>query len=99
MFLLKLGLLFGEAIDRVATSVGFGYLSVAEHEADEYDSREKYGMRVIDRLAAAGILGPKSIVAHLSMTSGGVRFKWPNFDDIVRVPREDGGMNSISPRR
>lgn len=27
------------------------------------------------------------------MTSGGVRFKWPNFDDIVRVPREDGGVD------
>jgi hypothetical protein len=27
------------------------------------------------------------------MTSGGVRFKWPNFDDIVRVPRDDGGVD------
>jgi putative selenium metabolism protein SsnA len=40
------------------------HIHVAEHEADEYDSREKYGRRVVDRLAAAGILGPKSIVAH-----------------------------------
>lgn len=40
------------------------HIHVAEHEADEYDSREKYGMRVVDRLAAAGMLGPKSIVAH-----------------------------------
>jgi len=40
------------------------HIHVAEHEADEYDSREKYGRRVVDRLAALGILGPRSIVAH-----------------------------------
>ena len=40
------------------------HIHVAEHEADEYDAREKYDKRVVDRLAAAGILGPKSIVAH-----------------------------------
>ena len=40
------------------------HIHVAEHEVDEYDAREKYGLRVVDRLAAAGILGPKSIVAH-----------------------------------
>ncbi len=40
------------------------HIHVAEHEADEYDSREKYGIRVVDRLAQFGILGPKSIVAH-----------------------------------
>jgi putative selenium metabolism protein SsnA len=40
------------------------HIHVAEHEADEYDSLNKYGIRVVDRLADAGILGPKSIVAH-----------------------------------
>ena len=44
-------------------STGF-HIHAAEHEADEYDSLHKYGKRVIDRLADAGILGPKSIVAH-----------------------------------
>jgi cytosine/adenosine deaminase-related metal-dependent hydrolase len=44
-------------------STGF-HIHAAEHEVDEYDSRHKYGKRVIDRLADAGILGPKSIVAH-----------------------------------
>jgi putative selenium metabolism protein SsnA len=39
-------------------------IHVAEHEADEYDSLQKYGKRTVDRLALAGILGPKSIVAH-----------------------------------
>jgi putative selenium metabolism protein SsnA len=40
------------------------HIHVAEHEVDEYDSLYKYGKRVVDRLADAGILGPKSIVAH-----------------------------------
>ena len=40
------------------------HIHVAEHESDEYNSRETYGLRVVDRLAALGILGPKSIVAH-----------------------------------
>ena len=44
-------------------NTGF-HIHVAEHEADEYDSLHKYGKRVVDRLAGAGILGPKSIVAH-----------------------------------
>ncbi len=40
------------------------HIHVAEHNVDEYDSLHKYGKRTIDRLADAGILGPKSIVAH-----------------------------------
>ena len=51
----------------VAAAEGLGtgfHIHVAEHEVDEYDSREQYGRRVVDRLAAAGILGPRSIVAH-----------------------------------
>jgi putative selenium metabolism protein SsnA len=40
------------------------HIHVAEHEADEYDSLNQYGKRVVHRLADAGILGPKSIVAH-----------------------------------
>ncbi len=48
-----------------ANSLGMGcHIHVAEHEADEYDSREQYGRRVVDRLAALGVLGPRSIVAH-----------------------------------
>lgn len=43
--------------------IGF-HIHVAEHEVDEYDSLQKYGQRVVPRLAEAGILGPKSIVAH-----------------------------------
>ncbi len=40
------------------------HIHVAEHEADEYDSLNKTGMRVVDRLHAAGILGERTIVAH-----------------------------------
>lgn len=40
------------------------HIHVAEHEADEYDSMYKHNRRVVDRLSEAGILGPKSIVAH-----------------------------------
>jgi putative selenium metabolism protein SsnA len=40
------------------------HIHVAEHEADEYDSLYRYGKRAVDRLAYAGILGPRSIVAH-----------------------------------
>ncbi len=50
-----------EAVEGLDT--GF-HIHVAEHEADEYDSLNKYGRRVVDRLEAFGILGPKTIVAH-----------------------------------
>ncbi len=44
-------------------NTGF-HIHVAEHEVDEYDSLYKYGKRVVARLEEAGILGPRSIVAH-----------------------------------
>ena len=47
----------------VGEDVGF-HIHVAEHPVDEYDSLEKSGMRVVDRLENAGILGPKSIAVH-----------------------------------
>jgi len=50
-----------EAVSGLDT--GF-HIHVAEHEADEYDSLFKYGKRAVTRLSDAGILGPKSIVAH-----------------------------------
>ncbi|MBW8009868.1 MAG: putative aminohydrolase SsnA [Chloroflexi bacterium] len=49
--------------DAVPEGVGF-HIHVAEHEADEYDSLEKSGLRVVDRLHKFGILGPDTIVAH-----------------------------------
>lgn len=59
--------LSAETLDacRQAAPEGVGFhIHVAEHEADEYDSLAKSGMRVIDRLQAHGILGPQTIVAH-----------------------------------
>src|SRR3990170_122908 len=47
----------------VPPGVGF-HIHVAEHEADEYDSLAKSGLRVVDRLHRIGILGPRTIVAH-----------------------------------
>ena len=40
------------------------HIHVAEHPVDEYDSLEKSGLRVVDRLNKFGILGPNSIVVH-----------------------------------
>lgn len=51
----------------VAAAAGLGtgfHIHVAEHEVDEYDSLQRAGLRVVDRLAEAGILGPQTIVAH-----------------------------------
>ena len=43
--------------------VGF-HVHVAEHPVDEYDSLQKCGERVVDRLERHGILGPRSIAVH-----------------------------------
>ncbi|MCE5209461.1 MAG: putative aminohydrolase SsnA [Chloroflexi bacterium] len=43
--------------------VGF-HLHAAEHQSDQFDSLEKSGMRVIDRLEKFGILGERTILAH-----------------------------------
>lgn len=50
---------------RQAAPSGTGFhIHVAEHEADEYDSLAKSGLRVVDRLHKHGILGPNTITAH-----------------------------------
>jgi putative selenium metabolism protein SsnA len=43
--------------------IGF-HIHVAEHESDEYDSLNKSGLRVVDRLHKNGMLGRNTIVAH-----------------------------------
>ncbi len=40
------------------------HIHVAEHEADEEDSVKRSGMRVVQRLQRAGILGARTLVAH-----------------------------------
>lgn len=47
----------------VPEGVGF-HIHAAEDAADEYDSLEKCGLRVIDRLHRHGILGPHSLIVH-----------------------------------
>jgi putative selenium metabolism protein SsnA len=49
----------------MAKELGVGFhLHVAEDKADVNDSLKKYGLRVVERLEKAGILGPKTIAAH-----------------------------------
>lgn len=52
-----------ECRSAVSSDTGF-HVHTAEHESDEYDSLNKTGLRVIDRLHKHGILGPKTITAH-----------------------------------
>lgn len=53
------------ACSEAGEDLGVGYhVHVAEHPSDEYDSLNKSGKRVIDRLQDACLLGPRSIVAH-----------------------------------
>lgn len=44
-------------------NIGF-HIHAAEHVIDEYDSIQKSGKRVVERLDNFGILGPSTIVAH-----------------------------------
>jgi len=44
-------------------NTGF-HIHVAEHPVDEYDSLEKCGERVVDRLYRHGILGPQALAVH-----------------------------------
>ncbi len=48
---------------RQAHDGGF-HIHVAEHEADEEDSLQKSGLRVVDRLNRFGILSKRTLVAH-----------------------------------
>jgi len=47
----------------IGDDAGF-HIHVGEHFSDEYDSLQKSGLRVVDRLDKYDILGPKTIVAH-----------------------------------
>ena len=54
-----------QALNEIEASESSGFhIHAAESDADEWDSLNKSGMRVIDRLHKHGILGPKSITAH-----------------------------------
>jgi putative selenium metabolism protein SsnA len=50
---------------RAAAPAGTGFhIHVAEHESDQYDSLEKSGLRVVERLDRHGILGENTIAVH-----------------------------------
>ena len=50
---------------RQAAPQGTGFhIHVAEHESDEYDSLNRSGLRMVDRLQRHSMLGSQSIVAH-----------------------------------
>ncbi|MCC6299163.1 MAG: amidohydrolase family protein, partial [Anaerolineales bacterium] len=74
---------------RQALPDGFGFhVHAAEHESDEYDSLNKSGIRVIDRLQKHGILGANTITAH------GVHFDAREMEILV----ETGTWLSHQPR-
>ncbi len=53
-----------EACRRAAPENAGFHIHAAEHESDEYDSLQKSGLRVVDRLHQFGILGKNTILAH-----------------------------------
>jgi putative selenium metabolism protein SsnA len=52
-----------DSVSQAGTDAPY-HIHVAEHEADEYNSLNKSGLRVVDRLHKFGILGPRTITAH-----------------------------------
>jgi putative selenium metabolism protein SsnA len=86
---------------------GFGFhIHVAEHQIDEYDSIEKCGMRVVERLGEFGMLGPLSILVHgvhidikeaqIIAESGAWLTHQPrsNMNNAVGLPRVDEMLNA-----
>ena len=69
------------------SETGF-HIHSAEHEADEYDSLKKSGLRVIDRLQKHDLLGPRTITAH------GVHFDARE----IQILAESGTWLSHQPR-
>lgn len=77
------------ALCRQSAPEGAGFhIHTAEHEADEYDSLNRTGLRVVDRLQKQGILGPRTITAH------GVHFD----SREIQILSETGTWLSHQPR-
>jgi putative selenium metabolism protein SsnA len=53
----------------LATGAGV-HIHVAEDGADQRDAEAAYGMRVVERLGRAGLLGPDALLAHCVHVSG-----------------------------
>ena len=69
--------------------VGF-HIHVAEDSSDEKDSISRYGMRVVNRLEADNILGPRSIAAHcVHVRSGEMSCLAETHTNSVHNPRSN----------
>ncbi|MEZ4770466.1 MAG: amidohydrolase family protein [Caldilineales bacterium] len=56
-----------DCVDEAAVLGNTGFhIHAAEGPADQEDSLAKYGLRTVDRLRERGILGPRTIVAHVT---------------------------------
>jgi len=81
-------------LERCATGgselgVGF-HIHVAEDISDEKDSTTRYAMRVVDRLEADRILGPRSIAAHcVHVNSGEIGRLAETYTNSVHNPRSN----------
>jgi cytosine/adenosine deaminase-related metal-dependent hydrolase len=53
-----------ETLAACAAEAGGFHVHVAEHPADQYDSVQRSGKRVVERLHDFGVVGPESILAH-----------------------------------
>jgi len=59
------------ACQETARAAGTGlHIHVAEDAADQEDAKASYGVPVVERLAAAGVLGPRALLAHCVHVSG-----------------------------
>src|SRR5438876_3188785 len=73
------------------TELGVGFhVHVAEDISDEKDSTTRYSMRVVDRLEADRILGPRSIAAHcVHVRSGEISRLAQTHTNSVHNPRSN----------
>jgi len=75
----------------LARSLDAGFhLHVAEAEADVRDALRRSGMRVVERLAQAGILGPRTIAAHcVHLASEEIELLHDTGTHVVHNPRSN----------
>lgn len=79
-----------DACQRAAPEGTGFHIHVAEHEADEYDSLARSGMRIVDRLHKHGILGPRTIVAHaIHVDAGEVQLLGESGTWVTHQPRSN----------
>ncbi|TMD45102.1 MAG: hypothetical protein E6I93_16985, partial [Chloroflexi bacterium] len=77
------------AAGAAALGVGF-HIHVAEDVTDESDSVTRYQKRVVERLEAARILGPRSIAAHcVHVNSGEIGRLAETHTNSVHNPRSN----------